>query len=121
MDILVSSNLERLLYLLSGRNGGAVSQWMEKLDEEKSYDVTPEVREKLGRFYGGFCTEEETLDTIGKMWNENKYLMDTHTAVAYKVYEDYVAETGDETPAVIASTASAVSYTHLTLPTILLV
>ena len=110
MDILVSSNLERLLYLLSGRNGGAVSQWMEKLDEEKSYDVTPEVREKLGRFYGGFCTEEETLDTIGKMWNENKYLMDTHTAVAYKVYEDYVAETGDETPAVIASTASAYKF-----------
>lgn len=110
MDILVSSNLERLLYFLSERDGKQVSEWMEKLDKENFYEVGPKVREKLGKFYGGFCSEEETLDTIGKMWAENRYLMDTHTAVAYKVYEEYKAATGDETPTVIASTASAYKF-----------
>lgn len=110
MDILVSSNLERLLYLLSGRDGGAVSGWMKKLNGEKSYEVTPEVKEKLVKFYGGFCTEKETIEAIGRMWAEDKYLMDTHTAVAYKVYEDYLTETGDDTPVVIASTASAYKF-----------
>lgn len=110
MDILVSSNLERLLYLLSERSGAAVSRWMNELEKEKVYEVTPEVKEKLSGFYGGFCTEKETLDAIGRMWAEEKYLMDTHTAVAYKVYEDYAAETGDDTPTVIASTASAYKF-----------
>ena len=61
-------------------------------------------------FYGGFCTQHETLETIGAMWREEGYLMDTHTAVAYKVYEDYAAETGDDSPAIIASTASAYKF-----------
>lgn len=110
MDILVSSNLERLLYLMAGRDGNAVSQWFKQLEEDKVYEVSPELKGKLKAFYGGFCTEEQTLEAIGKLWREEKYLMDTHTAVAYKVYEDYLAETGDHTPAVIASTASAYKF-----------
>lgn len=111
MDILISSNLERLLYLLSGYDGDTVRGLMEKLDKEKVYEAPASVRDGLGDFYGGFSLEKETLDTIGKMWSENGYLMDTHTAVAYKVYQDYVKETGDDkTPTVIASTASAYKF-----------
>lgn len=110
MDILISSNLERLIYLLAERDGEAVSQWMKSLDTEKVYEVSDKVKTGLEAFYGGFCTEEETLDTIAKLWNEENYLTDTHTAVAYKVYQDYVKETGDETPTVIASTASAYKF-----------
>ena len=111
MDILISSNLERLLYLLSGRDGKAVRTLMEKLDKEKVYEDPSEVRNALGDFYGGFASEEETLEAIGRMWSEQGYLMDTHTAVAYKVYKDYAEETGDmRTPTVIASTASAYKF-----------
>lgn len=106
MDILISSNLERLLYLLSGRNGAEVREYMDRLDAEKVYEVSPQVREGMKCFYGGFCTEKETEQAAGDMYRENHYLMDTHTAVAYKVYQDYVKETGDETPTLIASTAS---------------
>ena len=110
MDILISSNLERLLYLLSGRDGKAVSEWMAQLESDKSYSVSAEVKAKLADFYGGYCTEAETLETIAKLWNDEHYLIDTHTAVAYKVYSDYVKETGDKTPTVIASTASAYKF-----------
>ena len=110
MDILISSNLERLIYLLSDRDGEAVSEWMQQLDSQKVYEVSEKVKDRLKDFYGGFCTESETLDTIGKMWKQEGYLMDTHTAVAYKVYEDYLAATGDDTPTVIASTASAYKF-----------
>lgn len=109
MDILISSNLERLIYLLSGRDGKAVSEWMESLDKDKVYEVSPQVKEGLKDFYGGFCNQEETLNTMKAMWKEG-YLIDTHTAVAYKVHRDYVKETGDETPTVIASTASAYKF-----------
>ena len=110
MDILISSNLERLLYLLSGRDSALIRDWMNGLDKDKVYEVNEKVRAGLGDFYGGYCTQEETLATIGRMWRENHYLMDTHTAVAYKVYEDYRKESGDETPTVIASTASAYKF-----------
>lgn len=110
MDILISSNLERLLYLLEGRDGNAVSRWMEALDKEKVYEVSPKVREGLKDFYGGFCREEDTAETIAELWEKDRYLVDTHTAVAYKVYRDYVSETGDNTPAVIAATASAYKF-----------
>ena len=106
MDILISSNLERLLYLLSGRDGEAVKGWMNQLDAEKIYEVSDKVKEGMKCFAGGFCSEEETEKAVGDMYREHGYLMDTHTAVAYKVYQDYVSETGDETPTLIASTAS---------------
>lgn len=110
MDILISSNLERLLYLLSGRDGEAVSRWMDSLEHDKVYEVSTEVKDGLKDFYGGFCTEEETLDTISRLWKNERYLVDTHTAVAYKVYEDYIKETGDDRPTLIASTASAYKF-----------
>lgn len=110
MDILISSNLERLLYLLGGRDGALITDWMRGLDTEKVYEVNEAVRRGLADFYGGFCGQEETLAEIGKMWREQHYLMDTHTAVGYKVYEDYRKETGDQTPTVIASTASAYKF-----------
>lgn len=108
MDILISSNLERLLYIASGKDSQHVSGWMEMLSLLKLYTIMDSemLMEALKGFYAGFSTEDECLDVIGKMWSENEYLMDTHTGVAYKVYEDYLKETGDNTPTVIASTAS---------------
>lgn len=112
MDILISSNLERLLYIASGKDAKRVSGWMEMLSLLKLYTVMDSemLMGALKDFYAGFSTEDECLDTINKMWSENGYLMDTHTGVAYKVYEDYVKETGDKTPTVIASTASAYKF-----------
>lgn len=106
MDILISSNLERLLYQLSGGDGHQVAALMESLEKNKEYTVSDKIREGMGEFYGGFATVPETMETIGRMYKEHGYLVDTHTAVAYKVYEDYRRATGDETPAIIVSTAS---------------
>ena len=106
MDILVSSNLERLLYALAGDDAEAIRSLMAALDQSGRYEVSAAIRDGLSSFYGGFADPQETLDTIGQVFRTHGYLLDTHTAVAWKVYEDYVQETGDETPAVIASTAS---------------
>lgn len=110
MDILISSNLERLLYHLSGNNGAEIKKLMENLDKEKSYVVSESIKAGLADFYAGFANMEETNQAIGDMYEKNGYLMDTHTAVAYKVYEDYKAETGDDTATIIASTASAYKF-----------
>lgn len=110
MDILISSNLERLLYHLSGNDGEIVADLMKKLDTEKYYDVSASIKGKMDDFVAGYCTVEETNNAIGKMYREYNYLMDTHTAVAYKVYEDYKKETGDDKVALIASTASAYKF-----------
>ncbi len=110
MDILISSNLERLLYHLSGSKGEEISALMESLDKNKCYEVNDKIKEGLRLFYGGFANVSETNETIGEMYAKHQYLMDTHTAVAYKVYEDYKTATGDKTPTVIASTASAYKF-----------
>jgi len=110
MDILISSNLERLLYHLSGNNGEEISSLMEALDRDKRYEVSDEIKAGMRDFCGGFATVEETNEAIADMYRENGYLIDTHTAVAYKVYKDYVKETGDNTPSLIASTASAYKF-----------
>lgn len=110
MDILISSNLERLLYHLSGNDGAEIKGLMEALETEKKYEVSAKIKEGLADFYGGYASVEDTNKTIGAMYSEHGYLMDTHTAVAYKVYQDYVAETGDKTPTLIASTASAYKF-----------
>ena len=110
MDILISSNLERLLYHLAGNDGEEIQSLMTALDTKKRYEVSEKIKEGMKDFYGGFATVKETNEAIGEMYSESGYLMDTHTAVAYKVYEDYVKETGDETPALIASTASAYKF-----------
>lgn len=110
MDILISSNLERLLYHLSGGNAEEVKGLMESLDEEKVYEVNDKIKEGLKDFYAGFASVDETNETIGSMYEEYGYLIDTHTAVAYKVYNEYVKETGDNTKTIIASTASAYKF-----------
>ncbi len=110
MDILISSNLERLLYHLSGNDGEMVTELMEKLGSEKKYTINEKIREGLSCFAAGSADEEETKAAIGQLYSDYGYLIDTHTAVAYKVYNDYKAATGDETPAVIASTASAYKF-----------
>ena len=106
MDILISSNLERLLYQLSDGDAAEIKALMNKLDEEKCYEVSDKIKEGLTKFYGGFADVDDTNSTIGEMYRENNYLLDTHTAVAYKVYQNYIEETGDHTPTLIASTAS---------------
>lgn len=108
MDILISSNLERLLYALSGEDSQVLSGWMKDLSEKGVYDVGPEVREKVqALFYGGFCDDAATAQAVRRSWEQDGYLCDTHTAVALDVYRQYVADTGDGgTPALIASTAS---------------
>ena len=107
MDILVSSNLERLLFELSGKDGSAVSAYMSALSANGRYAVMPAIRDEIQRvFAGGWCSEEDTARTIGETYSKNNYLIDTHTAVAYKVLCDYRSDTGDETPTVVVSTAS---------------
>ena len=107
MDILVSSNLERLLFAISGRDGTAVSRYMSSLSKAGRYEVTAQMRDEIARvFAGGMCTEDETLTTIASIFNSHEYLIDTHTAVAVKVLNDYKSATGDDTTSVIVSTAN---------------
>jgi len=107
MDILVSSNLERLLYDLTGRDGAKVSGWMAELETSGQYHVDAGVLDKIhGLFYAGFCSDEETKDEIREVYRSDHYLCDPHTAVASRVCRRYREETGDSTPAVVVSTAS---------------
>jgi threonine synthase len=106
MDILISSNLERLLYHLSGRDGAEIRRLMTALETEKRYEVPETIREGLADFAAGYAETDEAEAAIRRYWEEHAYLMDTHTAVAAAVYDAYRAETGDETPTVIVSTAS---------------
>jgi threonine synthase len=106
MDILISSNLERLLYHLSGGDCGAVAGMMGSLASRGRYEAGAAIMEGMKAFYGGYADVAETNATIGRLYNEEKYLVDTHTAVAYKVYGDYREESGDTTPTLIAATAS---------------
>ena len=107
MDILISSNLERLLYALSGENDAQVADYMAQLGASGRYEVSEDIKEQIrDLFAAGFTTEDETEETVGKMWQERKYLIDTHSAVAFHVLEQYRRETGDNTVSVVASTAS---------------
>ena len=115
MDILISSNLERLIYRIAGHDDKADAAFMKSLSESGKYEITPAMREKLGDFYGNSATEQETATTIHDLYDENGYVIDTHTAVADCVYKKYQAETGDRTKAVIASTASPFKFTRSVL------
>lgn len=107
MDIIISSNLERLLYELCGRDDKIITEWFNSLKETGRYKVTDSVKQKLDEvFAAGYCDDEQTKATIKKVFEEHSYLCDTHTAVAVRVYEDYVSKTGDNTKTIIASTAS---------------
>ena len=116
MDILVSSNLERLLYKLCGDSDTTTRDWMNALKSEGKYEVDPAVKAVIkDKFFGGCCDDEQTKATIKRLFDEDNYLCDTHTAVAVNVYEQYVEQTGDETPAVIASTASPYKFSKAVL------
>ncbi|MGN1004294.1 MAG: threonine synthase, partial [Oscillospiraceae bacterium] len=107
MDILISSNLERLLFDLSGQDDALVRQYMTELSSEGKYTVSPTIRRKLeSLFAAGFCDDAQTQKVIGRMWKEHGYLIDPHTAVAFDVLDQYRKETGDGTPTVVVSTAS---------------
>lgn len=107
MDILISSNLERLLYLLTGEDDAQIREWFGALAAEGTYTVSDSVKQALqAEFYGGFCDDQETKATIHEIFEEYSYTCDTHTAVAVKVYRDYRKATNDTTKTVIASTAS---------------
>lgn len=106
MDILVSSNLERLLFDLSGGNDAEVRGYMERLAKEGRYEVSQAIKDALSvRYWGGFCDEAGTQAAIAAYYKKG-YLMDTHTAVAASVMDQYRRETGDTTPTVFVSTAS---------------
>ncbi len=107
MDILISSNLERLLFHLSDNNDCLVASYMESLSKDGFYKVSDEIKSKLSEsFVSGCCDDTETKKTIADIFKKYSYVIDTHTAVAVNVYEKYKLETGDLTPAVIASTAN---------------
>ncbi len=107
MDILISSNLERLLFDLSGCDGEAVAQMMEQLKREKKYAITEAMLESLqARYAAGYVDEDGIRAEIARTFKEEGYLMDTHTAVASAVLRDYQEKTGDKRVSVIVSTAS---------------
>ena len=113
MDILISSNLERLIYRIAGNDATKNAGLMKELSETGKYTVTPEMKEKLTDFYGNYTSEKETGEAIKKLYEDTGYVIDTHTAVAAGVYDKYKKETGDtKTKTVIASTASPFKFTR---------
>jgi len=107
MDILISSNLERLLAEVSEHDYQQVSDWMKQLASNGRYGVNDLVRDKIqALFWSDFANDEQTIDTVRKTWDQYQYLVDTHTAVALHVYERYQQKTGDTRTAIVASTAS---------------
>jgi len=106
MDILVSSNLERLLYDISGSSPDTVNGLITDLSRKGEFKITADMKSRMADFYGGFATDKETFDTIKYVWDSFNYLIDTHTAVAYNVYRKYVKESGDKSKTVVVSTAS---------------
>lgn len=112
MDILISSNLERLIYRIAGNSAEKNSQLMKSLRETGKYEITPDMKAQLSDFYGNYATEEEDAAAIKRLYEDTGYVIDTHTAVAATVYEKYKKDTGDDTVTVIASTASPYKFTR---------
>lgn len=106
MDILISSNLERLVFDLCGRDAERLAGLMKDLERKGFFRIEGRGSGAMSDFTGGFADDEETVAAIGRAWRDDRYLMDTHTGVGFHVYRRYVEETGDRTPTVIASTAS---------------
>jgi len=118
MDILVSSNLERLLWTISERDARQVKELMNSLKEKSYYRIDSEMKEKLKDFYGGFAPQEEYRRCIKEIFEKSKYLIDPHTAVAYAVYKKYIKETGDKTKTIIVATASPFKFTKSVMESI---
>ncbi len=116
MDILISSNLERLLYELCDRSDETIRELMTALSEDGEYTVSADVMQKMKElFVGGCCDDVQTAETIRNIFEKYNYLCDTHTAVAVHVYEDYRRTSGDTTPTVIASTANPYKFSDSVL------
>ena len=113
MDILISSNLERLIYWAAGNDAKKNVEFMTALTKEGVYEITPQMQEKLKDFYGNYASEEETAEAIRTLYEKTGYILDTHTAVASSVYGKYKAETkDDQTTTVIAFTASPFKFSR---------
>ena len=112
MDILISSNLERLIYRIAGNDAVKNEKLMADLKETGVYEITPEMKDGLKDFVGGYATEENTLAAIADLYDKTGYVIDTHTAVASYVYNQYRKNTGDNKKTVIASTASPFKFTR---------
>ncbi|MEY8338708.1 threonine synthase [Lachnospiraceae bacterium 62-35] len=112
MDILVSSNLERLIYLSTGCDAAKNRALMEELSLKGKYTVTPDMRERIEDFCGGYAVQKETAEAISKLFHDTGYVIDTHTGVAAAVYRKYVEQTGDEKKTVIVSTASPYKFSR---------
>ena len=112
MDILISSNLERLIYRIAGESADENAKLMAALSKDGKYVITDEMKAQLEGFYGNYTTEKETAEVISALYEKTGYVIDTHTAVAAGVYGKYKAETKDETKTVIASTASPFKFTR---------
>lgn len=112
MDILISSNLERLIYRIAGNDADKNKDLMTALNGQGKYDITAKMKAELADFYGNFATEAETAEEINRLYKSCGYVIDTHTAVASAVYQKYVAETNDTKKTVIASTASPFKFTR---------
>ncbi|MDD3172394.1 MAG: threonine synthase [Herbinix sp.] len=115
MDILVSSNLERLIYHIADNDSEKTEQLMKALSSNGVYEITDSMKAKLKGFIGGWASEENTREAIHQVYQENNYVIDTHTAVAASVYHGYVKETGDTTKTVIVSTASPYKFANSVL------
>ena len=112
MDILISSNLERLIYRLTGEDAQKCAELMQALSDGGEYTITEDMKKGLADFYGNYCSEEETKEAIHATYKSSDYVIDPHTAVAAGVYKKYLADTDDHTPTVITSTASPYKFTR---------
>lgn len=118
MDILISSNLERLLFEASHRNTDTLNTWMDKLTTQGHYSLSREERSALEVFYADSCDDAETAVTVKKVYEQWEYVADPHTAVALAVYEKYVAQSGDTQKTVVVSTASPFKFSENVLKSI---
>ena len=112
MDILISSNLERLIYRICGNDTAANAEFMKSLSENGKYQITDEMKAQLKDFYGNYTDEAGTKQEIRDVYEKTGYILDTHTAVASSVYRKYRKDTDDKTVTVIASTASPFKFTR---------
>ncbi|MBQ8591520.1 MAG: threonine synthase [Lachnospiraceae bacterium] len=112
MDILISSNLERLIYMTAGSDADKNAAFMASLSKEGKYTITDDMKAQMKDFYGNYASEAETAETIKALYDKTGYVIDTHTAVASCVYNKYKQETNDATKTVIASTASPFKFTR---------
>ena len=112
MDILISSNLERLIYLTAGADADKNAGFMQDLSTSGKYEITAGMKAQMEDFYGNYASEAETAETIKNLYEKTGYVIDTHTAVAAAVNYKYKKETGDNTKTVLASTASPFKFTR---------